>query len=344
MGDPLVSTVITAYNSAPFLPETLNSVFRQSYRNYEVIVVDDGSTDHTEKALAPYKDRISYRYQKNRGPSAARNAGIAAARGDYIACLDGDDLWTPDKLRLQVDFMEQNPQIGLLFSDMEEFEHEKTLCRSLLERSVFKSELTAGGPVADAPRKLLVEDFILTSTVLIRKECLAKTGLFDENLHFAEDRELWLRFTALFSIAVFPVVLGRKRNHDSNLTKKSAEETLRARVRIWEKARQSFSEPSTTCVLDELLADAHLELGYILWSKDQRKEARGVGFRSITYALKHVASRNPKALSLPGYRWSLGIALIPLTFIKWSLARNLWQVRKHLLKEGFRAEANNNPC
>jgi glycosyltransferase involved in cell wall biosynthesis len=326
MGDPLVSTVITAYNSAAFLPETLNSVFRQSYRNYEVIVVDDGSTDDTEKALAPYKDRISYRYQKNRGPSAARNAGIAAARGDYIAFLDGDDLWTPDKLRLQVDFMEQNPPIGLLFSDMEEFDDGTTLCGSLLERSLFRSELIASGRVADAARKLLVEDFIPTSTVLIRKECLAQTALFDENLYFAEDRELWLRFTALFPIAVLPVVVGRKRVHGANLTKKSAEQTLRARIGIWEKTRRSRPERATDQLLDSLLANAHLELGYILLAKNQRREARQVGLRSIHHALKHAARNHCGPIPLPVYRWRLGMALLPLTFIKPSISRTVWRL------------------
>jgi glycosyltransferase involved in cell wall biosynthesis len=332
MRSPTVSVVIAAYNAGCFLPETLASVFNQTYSNHEIIVVDDGSTDGTREALRPYEGQISYLYQENRGPSAARNTGIRAARGNYIAFLDADDLWSRDKLTLQVDFMEQNPEIGLVFSDMEEFDHDKTLCRSLLGTSFFAAEMFSGRRVSDATRKLLAEDFIPTSTVLIRQRCFSKTGLFDESLYFAEDRELWLRVAASFPMAVLPVVLGRKRNHDFNLTKKSAEKTLRARVRIWEKARRSFVERSTTCLLDALLADAHLALGYILWGKDQRKEACRIGLRSINYALKHLASRDAKASPRPAYQWSLGIPLILLTFFKWSLARSLWRVGKYLFK------------
>ncbi|HEV8725266.1 MAG TPA: glycosyltransferase [Candidatus Binatia bacterium] len=332
MRSPIVSVVIPAYNVGCFLPETLASVFNQSYSNYEVIVVDDGSSDGTGETLRAYEGRLIYRHQQNRGPSAARNAGIRAARGNYIAFLDADDLWSRDKLKLQVDFMEQNPQIGLVFSDMEEFDHEKTLCRSLLERTLLRSEMIAGRPaVVDAERKLLVEDFIPTSTVLVRRECLTKTGLFDESLHFVEDRELWLRVAASFPIAVLPFVVGRKRVHDSNLTKKSAEQTLRARIGLWEKTRHSLSEPVTHRLLDPLLADAHLQLGYILLNKDRRREARQVGLRSIHHALKHAARKNSEPLPLPAYRWPLGIALVPLTFIKWSISRRVWRLTNHLL-------------
>ena len=331
MRSPVVSVVIPAHNAGRFLPETLASVFDQSYSSYEVIVVDDGSTDGTRQTLGAYEGRVIYRHQQNRGPSAARNAGIGTARGNYIAFLDADDLWTRDKLKLQVDFMEQNPQIGLVFSDMEEFDHEKILCRSLLEKTLLKSEMIASRPVVDAGRKLLVEDFIPTSTVLIRKECLAKTGLFDESLHFVEDRELWLRVAASFPMAVLPVVVGRKRVHGANLTKKSAEQTLRARIGILEKTRRSLPEPATTRLVEPLLANAHLELGYTLLANDQRREARQVGLKSIQYALKHAVKKNSEPIPLPAYRWRLGIALIPLTFIEASISKRVWRLVNYLV-------------
>jgi glycosyltransferase involved in cell wall biosynthesis len=339
MPNPTVSVVIAAYNARRFLPETLASVFHQTYASWEVIVVDDGSTDGTGELIREYQGKVIYLRQPNRGPSAARNEGIKIARGRYLAFLDSDDLWSAGKLAMQVDFMERNPQIGLVFSDMEEFDQEKTLCGSLLAGSLFASEMVPGPPIDDAERKLLVEDFIPTSTVLVRRECLAKVGLFDESFRFSEDRELWLRIARLFPIAVIPAVLGRKRDHDANLTKKSAEETLRARVRIWEQAFRLVAEPSTTRLLDELMADAHLALAYILWGKNERKEARRAGLRSIRYALKHAAHRGPKAPVALGYRWLMGIALIPLTFVKWSLARNIWRIRHLLTREnlGWRA-------
>src|SRR5262245_25174348 len=258
MLDPIVSVVIAAYNARCFLPETLASVFSQSYSSYEIIVVDDGSTDGTREMLQTYNEKVVCRLQENRGPSAARNAAIEAAQGKYIAFLDADDLWFPQKLELQVDFMERNPRIGLVFSDMEEFDRERTLCRSLLGRTLFARHLPAGQALADARQKLLIEDFIPTSTVVMRKECFTATGLFDESLQFVEDRDLWLRVAAAFPLAAIPMIVGRKRVHGSNLTTKSAEETLRARIRVWEKTACSRAEPVTIRLLDPLLADAHL--------------------------------------------------------------------------------------
>src|SRR4051812_17019821 len=106
---PSVSIIIPAYNSERYLRASLQSVLEQTYRDYEVIVVDDGSTDGTKAAVLGVEGSIRYIYQSNQGPSAARNTGIAAARGDFICFLDADDSWTPDKLAIQVEFMERNP-------------------------------------------------------------------------------------------------------------------------------------------------------------------------------------------------------------------------------------------
>jgi len=114
---PLVSVVIPAYNCAPFIGESLDSVYRQTYRNWEVIVIDDGSTDETRAILAPHTGRIRYFYQENRGTAAARNAGVRQARGELIAFLDNDDIWLPEKLERQVQVMQGSPECGLVFTD-----------------------------------------------------------------------------------------------------------------------------------------------------------------------------------------------------------------------------------
>ena len=101
---PKVSVIIPTYNRAHYICETIDSILAQTYRDYEIIVVDDGSADNTRKVLQKYDGKVRYFYQKNRGPSAARNFGISQSQGEYIAFLDDDDLWTENKLELQIDF------------------------------------------------------------------------------------------------------------------------------------------------------------------------------------------------------------------------------------------------
>src|SRR5438552_9364698 len=114
---PTVSVIIPVYNTALYVKETLESVFGQTYTDYEVIVVNDGSPDtaELEKVLAPYRDRIVYLEQDNEGVASARNTAILAAQGRYVALLDSDDLWLPDYLRVQIGILERDPTIDALY-------------------------------------------------------------------------------------------------------------------------------------------------------------------------------------------------------------------------------------
>ena len=113
---PRVSVIIPTYNSARFVVQAVESVLAQTYSDFEVIVVDDGSTDNTPVALAGYRQKIRYLHQENRGPSAARNAGYRASQGDYVLFLDSDDLIPPDTLERQVSFLNDHPEFGLVYS------------------------------------------------------------------------------------------------------------------------------------------------------------------------------------------------------------------------------------
>jgi glycosyltransferase involved in cell wall biosynthesis len=128
-----VSVVIPSYNSAHHISETLESVFSQSYRPHEIIVVDDGSTDDTRAVLEKYSDRIIYVYQKNAGEPAARNTGIRRASGEFIAFLDADDLWLPNKLTLQMDYFEKHPEVDLVYTDMKQFNENGIVHESIKE-------------------------------------------------------------------------------------------------------------------------------------------------------------------------------------------------------------------
>jgi len=114
----MVSVVIPTYNRAPYVTMAIESALAQSYQDYEIIVVDDGSTDGTRDVLEPYRDRIRYMYQDNKGVSAARNTGIQESRGEWIAFLDSDDEWLPNKLEIQIGYVKSYPEICLVAANM----------------------------------------------------------------------------------------------------------------------------------------------------------------------------------------------------------------------------------
>jgi hypothetical protein len=185
---PAVSVVVPAYNTASYIAETLDSVFAQTFTNFEVIVVNDGSTDteQFEQELQPYSDRIIYVRQENRGASAARNVGINTASGEYIAFLDSDDLWLPSFLESQINALQQNPPkdfiytAGLFFGD------------PLFDGRSIMEFYPSHGPVTF--ESLLIQKCVIsTPGVVARKQCLVDAGLFDENITHAEDLDLWLR-------------------------------------------------------------------------------------------------------------------------------------------------------
>ena len=138
---PKVSVIIPAYNSERYVGDSLQSVLDQTFHDYEVIVVDDGSTDETKARVLAARGPVRYIHQSNQGPAAARNTGIGAARGELICFLDADDSWTHDKLQMQVEFMDRNPGVGLVFADEEEFDDVGVQCVSLLSKSPYHAEL-----------------------------------------------------------------------------------------------------------------------------------------------------------------------------------------------------------
>jgi glycosyltransferase involved in cell wall biosynthesis len=331
LNTPLVSVIIPTYNSGRFIAQAVQSVLSQTYQQFEIIVIDDGSTDATRDILLEFDGYIQYCYQENCGPSAARNAGIKIAGGDYICFLDADDIWMPNKLEIQLAFMAQHEDISLVFSDMEEWDLDKRLPRSFLETKAFRSDIVSQTPIQDTFKKLLIENFVLTSTVMARKECFVKAGLFDESLRVAEDRDMLLRITAYFKIACIPFILGKKRAHESNISS-SAELTLRCRVAVWDNARRRFPSLAPAAIVHNLMADAYLQLGYILLAKDQQKDARQAGLQSLIHAAKAVFMRTSRHPFLPAYQWFHGVWLMLFTCMGGPMTQSLWRAKNAIFK------------
>lgn len=200
---PLVSIIIPCYNSVRFIDKALNSVFLQTYSHYEIITVNDESTDNTEIVLRSYGDKIRYIKRKNGGPSAAKNSGLEHAKGDFIAFLDHDDTFSPTKLEIQVRILIENPQ-----------------AMATIGKSHYIFSEGATPDLVIFPDETHEVHTYLLGSMLFRKEVFEKYGLFNENLLFAEDVDLLnrLRENNEKLIVTDDVTLNYSM-HSTNLTK-----------------------------------------------------------------------------------------------------------------------------
>jgi glycosyltransferase involved in cell wall biosynthesis len=202
---PTVSVIIHTYNNEKFIAETVESVMNQTYKDYAVIVVDDGSVDGTRDALIPYMQKIRYHYKENGGIASAKNAGISLSETEFIAFLDHDDLWVPDKLQLQMEHFSENPQIGLVYAKYTSFRDGKELRT--------KPENGYSGWIF---KELLSKSFIQTSTVVVKRECLDTVGPYDETFSLGDEYDMFLRIARKFQCGFVDKGLTRYRVHDTN--------------------------------------------------------------------------------------------------------------------------------
>ncbi len=199
-----VSIVIPTYNREAVLPRAIRSALRQTWQNFELIIVDDGSADRTEQAVSAFRDdRIRYvRLEKNGGVSHARNVGIAMAESEYIALLDSDDEWLPDKLERQMRVMLQaSGRVGMVYCRMERKDWED-------ETGVWpRRDQDSAKLQGDMLLSLLQMNVIGAPTMLIRRSCLTQVGAFDEGLRCLEDWELVLRIAEQYEIGFVEDIL-----------------------------------------------------------------------------------------------------------------------------------------
>lgn len=260
---PRVSVVIPAYNAMEYLPLTIKSVLKQTYKNFEVLIVNDGSSDHIKEWYNTFINdkRIKLINQYNQGLSAARNTGICNANGLYIAFVDADDLWSPNKLEIQVTCLDANPQVGLIYNWAALIDADGKLTGRVLGH-------TYRGDVLE---EILQRNIIDCPSVIVRKECFEKLGLFDCALKSVEDWDMWIRISCYYDFAVSPIPLVYYRQHPSNMSKN------------WHVMEESFY-----CVIDK---------SYKLVSKKyQRLKDNSLGYANLCLAWKAIQSKDHNSM------------------------------------------------
>ena len=187
---PLVSVVIASYNMAAYLPLAVKSVLGQVYCNIEVIIIDDGSTDGTKEAVRPYLDdpRVKYLFQENKGQAAAKNYGIRESCGEYVAFLDGDDMWVSEKLEQQMPLFLKSKDVGVVYSRVLYIDETGKELR-VSDNELFRGRVSG---------QLLIRNFIGFGTCVVKKECFDRLGGFKEHVRMGIDYDLWLRFSTQY--------------------------------------------------------------------------------------------------------------------------------------------------
>lgn len=264
---PKVSVIIPTYNCAHYLEQAIESAMNQTYRDLEIIVLDDGSTDDTAQVVRKYEANIRYIRQDNRGLPAARNHAIESSSGELIALLDADDWWEPTKLAEQVSILVEDPELCLVYSDLEVVFDDGSIIPSFLS----SRPLAASGYVFD---KLLQSGFILPSTVLLRRSYLEQVGMFDESMRSHEDIDLWLRMCQRWRVALVRKSLTHRRQGTANMT---SNDDLRTEYGI--KLRmKALSLPNITTnqrhTIVQQLGGAYFARGYYHFVQGQMRECR----------------------------------------------------------------------
>ena len=201
----------------------------QSYKNIEVVVVDDGSSDNTKEVIAGYGNDVRYCYKPNGGAASARNHGIIKAKGKYIAFLDSDDYWIPDKINAQMELACSDPNIGLIYSDAR--------WTDINDRGLTRKQMVNVFYRGNAFKEVfLLRSFITTSTVMVKRECFDDVGLFDERMSHAEDGDMWLRIARRYELDYVDRVLAFYRMDTNSSLSREPVAMLSGCIRSREKA------------------------------------------------------------------------------------------------------------
>jgi glycosyltransferase involved in cell wall biosynthesis len=290
---PSVSIVIATYNRAQFLGETIRSILNQQLRNFELIVVDDGSTDDTERLLAGYRSQLRYLYQENRGPSAARNFGVRCANADWISIQDSDDLCMPNHLQTLYGYAKDHPECAMVFANGDYLRGREHNRETIIPRT--KSQQLAN-------RGVKIEDFFEKSILrlqaaLISKKAYDAIGGHDESLRICMDLDLGFRLLMNFPVAYLDSVVFSYRRHAGNIGR-NEELRLTENIRVIEKLLREYPRARAQLGSDTVsrrLAYRYYRLAKGRWRRNERHQARE--------ALQQAIGLQPYVVKYRLYHW-----------------------------------------
>lgn len=308
MSAPVVSIIIPTYNCALYIAETIASVLNQSFKHIELIVVDDGSTDDTRKIVASIDGPIRLVTQSNAGVCVARNRGIREAAGKYICLMDHDDYWFPHKLDRQINILDQQPEIGVVYSSFILWHRDndtgKFPAPSSFDLEAYPEDIDPefSGWIY---HQFLLDCWMLTSSAMFRSDIFSQCGLFDESLPYSEDWDLWLRISRRYPFVQLrrPTTLYRQHAHQGNRVNRAID--YRTRLLLQAVSKWGFCSPDGRCLsrttFNRKLANYHAEFALGHLRAGNKRQAVSAFWKSwITY---------PQNLKI--------LAYVPATFMGW---------------------------
>lgn len=265
---PDISIVIPCFNAEKTVGATLDSILAQSYQDYEVIAVNDGSSDATGDILGEYTDKFTGRLaivsQVNQGQTVAKNVGTAHASGRFVAFIDSDDMWAPEKLSRQIEFLEHNSHVGLCYTNGYYIDEQNNRIEEVGVSPDYRGRCF---------QKLLMGNNMVASSVMVRTEVLDKVGWFDEELRACENWELWTRIAQSYEIDYIDEPLTYYRQHDDNMMR-DIDKMRKYRLMVIEKNHLRYKHIELD--IDKFTKDAYFMAysffgGNYLWELDIKK-------------------------------------------------------------------------
>ena len=284
---PAVSIVIATYNRAPLLAQTIDSVLHQSFQDFELIVVDDGSQDDTRDIVRAYGYKVQYIYQDNRGPSAARNLGVRQAKAEWISIQDSDDLSLPNHLETLSGYVRSFPEIAMVFANGAYLDGPVHNRKNIIPAAKSHRLAQAGVGLED----LFDKSIVRLQAGLISKKCYEAIGGHDESLRISMDLDLSFRLWARYPMAYVDEVVFSYRKHAGNISA-NQERRLLENIRVIEKLLQDY--PKAEQLLGKRRIDKRLAYRYYRLAKTRLKQGKRPEARAALNAAIRLSPFNPK--------------------------------------------------
>lgn len=267
---PVVSVIVPAYNRVAYIDRTVQSVLDQTYRSFKLIVVDDGSTDGTLEVLSQYASKnqltlLTHPNQENRGQSAAINLGLEHATGEYVCILDSDDMFRPNKLEVQVAYLEHHPEVGLVYSNGHAVDANDRILYPMHSSNHHEQ---------NDPNRLLMNCYLLLPLdSMVRRSVMVRAGRFEESFRSAQDHDMALRIAEITRLAYIPDHLFFYRRHDESISARNQNVRWRTGFEILRRARRRY--PYQRSAVRKRRAVLHFRMGQVFWRAGRRLVAAG---------------------------------------------------------------------